>query len=344
MFSISLCMIVKNEEDVLARVLSQAKKFADEIVIVDTGSTDTTKQIAKNYTDLVFDFKWRDDFSAARNYAFSLGKCDYLMWLDADDFVTDENIEKILKLKNSNTDADVFMCKYSSFDADGFAQLSFYRERILKREKNFKWEGFVHEVITPSGKVEYTDIEIQHRKMHPAPEARNLKIYEKARKKCKKFSPRELYYYARELYYNKKYSLAAKTFKKFLKLPAYPPDNFEAYLMLADCQDAPAALSTLFDCLKKHTPNGEICCKIASNFEKLNEIDKAIFWYNCALFCPPQNGGFVKEEYNAFVPNVELSRLLYTTNYPLAKQHHEKAKAIRPNSEVIKYNEKFFEK
>ncbi len=338
-------MIVKNEEDVLSRVLSQAKKFADEIVIVDTGSTDSTKEIAKKYTALVFDFKWCDNFSAARNYAFSLGKCDYLMWLDADDFVTDENIEKILKLKNQNSDADVFMCKYSmNFDADGFAELSFYRERILKREKNFKWNGFVHEVITPSGKIEYTDIEIQHRKVRPTPKARNLKIYEKALKNGVKFSPRELYYYARELYYNKKYSLAAKTLKKFLKLPAYPPDNFEAHLLLADCQDALSALSTLFDCLKKHSPNGEICCKIANNFEKINEIERAIFWYNCALFCPPQSGGFVREEYNAFVPNVELSRLLYHTNYPLAKQHYEKAKALRPNSEVIHHNEKFFEK
>ncbi len=63
-------MIVKNEEKVLGRVLESAKKFADEIIIVDTGSTDKTKDIARKYTDKIYDFKWIDDFAAARNYSF----------------------------------------------------------------------------------------------------------------------------------------------------------------------------------------------------------------------------------------------------------------------------------
>ena len=62
-FTLSCCFIVKNEEKVLERILECVKKFADEIVIVDTGSTDKTKEIAKKYTDKVFDFEWCDDFS-----------------------------------------------------------------------------------------------------------------------------------------------------------------------------------------------------------------------------------------------------------------------------------------
>ena len=64
-------MIVKNEQEVLARCLDCAVKFADEIIIVDTGSTDQTKSIAHKYTDKVYDFEWCDDFSKARNYSFS---------------------------------------------------------------------------------------------------------------------------------------------------------------------------------------------------------------------------------------------------------------------------------
>ena len=69
--TISVCMIVKNEELNLAGCLDCLKAIADEIIIVDTGSTDRTKEIAEQYTDKVYDFEWIDDFSAARNFAFS---------------------------------------------------------------------------------------------------------------------------------------------------------------------------------------------------------------------------------------------------------------------------------
>lgn len=72
MVSISLCMIVRNEEKVLGRC-GRVQGFADEIIIVDTGSTDRTKEIAFSFTDKVYDFKWKDDFAAARNFAFSRG-------------------------------------------------------------------------------------------------------------------------------------------------------------------------------------------------------------------------------------------------------------------------------
>ena len=71
MVTISLCMIVKNEERILARCLDSVKDLVDEIVIVDTGSADATRRIAQTYTDRVYDFTWIDDFSAARNFAFS---------------------------------------------------------------------------------------------------------------------------------------------------------------------------------------------------------------------------------------------------------------------------------
>ena len=73
MVTISLCMIVRNEEDVLERYLKSIADVVDEIIIVDTGSVDKTKEIAKKFTDHIYDFPWVDDFSAARNFAFSKG-------------------------------------------------------------------------------------------------------------------------------------------------------------------------------------------------------------------------------------------------------------------------------
>ena len=97
MSSISLCMIVRNEEKTLERCLNSVKKVVDEIIIVDTGSTDSTKSIAKKFTNKVFDFKWCDNFSLARNFSFSKATCEYIMWLDADDIITEENKETIQK-------------------------------------------------------------------------------------------------------------------------------------------------------------------------------------------------------------------------------------------------------
>ena len=91
MATISLCMIVKNEEAVLGRCLDSAAGLVDEIVVVDTGSTDATREIATRYADRVCEFAWIDDFAAARNFAFAQASMEYCMWLDADDVIEPED-------------------------------------------------------------------------------------------------------------------------------------------------------------------------------------------------------------------------------------------------------------
>lgn len=71
MAGLSVCMIVKNEERVIARALESVRSVADEIIVADTGSTDATKRICERYTDKIYDFEWKDDFSAARNFSFA---------------------------------------------------------------------------------------------------------------------------------------------------------------------------------------------------------------------------------------------------------------------------------
>lgn len=94
MATLSLCMIVKNEEDVLARCLESARAAADEIIIVDTGSSDQTRRIARQFTEKVYDFEWIDDFAAARNFSFSKATMDYCLWLDADDILRAEDCRR----------------------------------------------------------------------------------------------------------------------------------------------------------------------------------------------------------------------------------------------------------
>ena len=73
---------IVQEEDVIGRCLESVRHLVDEINIVDTGSTDRTKEIAANYTKRIFDFKWIDHFAAARNFSFQQATCDYILWLD----------------------------------------------------------------------------------------------------------------------------------------------------------------------------------------------------------------------------------------------------------------------
>ena len=77
MVTVSLCMIVKNEEKHLPRCLDSVRDLVDEIVIADTGSTDRTVEIARRYTEQVYGFPWRDDFAAARNFSFSKASMEY---------------------------------------------------------------------------------------------------------------------------------------------------------------------------------------------------------------------------------------------------------------------------
>ena len=186
MAEISLCMIVRNEESVIDRCLSGIKDIADEIIIADTGSEDETKKIAAKYTDKIYDFKWIDDFSAARNFSFSKAEKDYIMWLDADDVIDDANKQKLLELKEklgSGLSADMIMMKYhTAFDENGAPTFSYFRERIVRRVMNYKWVGAVHEVIVPRGNVVYSDIAVMHKKLRTADPDRNIRIFEKLEK------------------------------------------------------------------------------------------------------------------------------------------------------------------
>lgn len=129
MITISLCMIVKNEEQSIARCLNSVKGLVDEIVIVDTGSTDKTKQICRQFTDRIFDFEWVDDFSAARNFAFAQATQDYILWLDADDVLSEDDQKKFRKLKETlSPDVDAVSMEYHlSFDAEGKPNFSLRR-------------------------------------------------------------------------------------------------------------------------------------------------------------------------------------------------------------------------
>lgn len=349
MFTISVCMIVKNEEKVIERVLGCAKKFADEIIIVDTGSHDNTIELAQKYADKIEYFKWCNDFSKARNYSFSFATCDYVMWLDADDYITQSNIDKIKELKKRDMTTDVFMFKYlAGFDENGVSNFEFFRERLLKRANNYVWAGFVHEAIPPWGKIEKCNIEIEHRKLDRHDPKRNLLLYRYAMKNNVKFEPREQYYYSRELYYNGYYKKAIKEFSKYLKMnDTFTVNVAGAYLMLADCEcllkRPKRALKVMFECIKHLLPTAEMCCKLGQIYQMMNLTSQSIFWYKSAFVCEKQIEGFVNPDFERFYPALNLV-VLYDSigDVQKAYEFHNIAKKIKPKHSAVIYNEEYF--
>ena len=342
-------MIVKNEEEVIARCLDCVRQFADEIVVVDTGSTDKTKEIASKYTDKVYNFEWCDDFSMARNFSFSLATMDYIMWLDADDVLEYGEIEKINMLK-LNMVADTYMLKYAtSFDESGNPTFVFERERILKNDKRAIWNGFVHEAIVPFGCVEHLDITIQHRKIATQYTKRNLNLFRKALKRGVKFNAREQYYYARELFYWGYYKKCKIELNKFFNLPnKFLPNTIDAILIMSKCceksGDIDNAKKWLYEGLNI-MPNAEIVCELARIYKQQGKIKMAIYFYQSALNIPKPTlqGLFIREEYYYLIPLLELTSLYYKIeNITKAKDYHIEAKKLYPNHKTILFNQQFF--
>ncbi|MCR5288432.1 MAG: glycosyltransferase family 2 protein [Treponema sp.] len=179
--TLSVCMIVKNEETVLDACLQDTTRFADELIIVDTGSTDRTKEIAACYTTQVYDFTWCDDFAAARNFSYGKAGCDYIMWLDADDRIDDENCRKIHAWK-AEASGSLILAGYARPENGGV----FIYPRIVKRSKGFIWQGIIHEHLVPpeemrlsKADVVQADFVIRHAKHGEPDYARNIRIMEK---------------------------------------------------------------------------------------------------------------------------------------------------------------------
>ncbi len=306
MATVSLCMIVKNEEAVLERCLRSAAPAVDEIIIVDTGSTDRTRTIARQFTDRVYDFAWVDDFSAARNFSFSKATMDYCMWLDADDILSEPACRALCALKKELT-CDVVMMPYQS------GAVTFYRERLLRRAAGFHWEGAVHEVITPHGTVLYCEIPITHQKEQVSDPTRNLRIYEKLLREGRSLAPRDRFYYARELTYHGRDIEAITHFEGLLKSGEGWIENLlETCRLLSACYcrlgQRRKAFSALCHGFTLDAPRPELCCDLGDLFLQKGDPSTAAYWYQAAFGCPrrEQVGGFTEPDRSGVYPALQL--------------------------------------
>lgn len=291
--TISLCMIVKNEERILARCLNSVADLVDEIVIVDTGSTDHTKEIAADYTDQIYDFRWIDDFSAARNFAFSKAHMDYIYSADADEVLDGENRERFRILKeNLMPEIEIVQMKYGN-------QLQFgtvynfdeeYRPKLFKRQREFVWQEPIHETVRLDPVVYDSDIVITHMPEN-SHAGRDLANFRKQTDRGVRLSVHLHEMYARELF-------VAGSDEDFLKAEDFFANSARDTERSADelteacCVVAHAArirgdMAVFFKHVCKVIAGegcSEICWELGHFYEEHEDYEEAAVWYFNAVY------------------------------------------------------------
>jgi glycosyltransferase involved in cell wall biosynthesis len=346
-------MIVKNEEDVLDRCLDSVKEVADEIIIVDTGSTDRTKEIAARFTGKVLDFPWIDDFAAARNYAFSHATQEFILWLDADDFFAEKDRLLLLELKKTldPTVDSVTMPYYLVVDQAGNATYSIRRNRLVRRACGFRWIGAVHEYLEVGGRIIDSEIAVRHKKERIHTD-RNLKIYRRLLEAGREFTPRDLYYYANELKDNGIYEEAVLYYEKFLDgKRGWIEDNIAACLRMSECfgflNRCDQQLQSLFRTMSFDLPRAEACCQIGAFFFDANQLDRSIFWFELATNLKQPSGTLGALDHAAWtwLPHLQLcvchDRL---GSFEEARRHNDIALAYNPAHPSMLFNKSYFDK
>ncbi len=352
MNTISLCMIVRDEEQTLERCLRSAAPIADEIILVDTGSVDKTVEIAEKYTNRIYHFAWIDDFAAARNMSFDRAQCDYCLWLDADDVLPEASVREIERLKREmEPDTDIVMMPYhTAFDEDGAPVFTYYRERLIRRAAGMRWVGAVHEVIVPQGKILYSTAAVEHHKRKPAEPGRNRRIFERMLERGDVLDARQRFYYARELREAGETARAAAIFEQLIdRREGWTPNLIDACGQLCDCYAAQGerqkALLALLRALSFGPPRAELCCRLGAWFLDENQPETAVFWYKTALERPAddRSGGFVNPDCRGFIPLMQLC-VCYDRmgDHREAARYNELAGAMKPLSPAYLYNRQYF--
>ncbi|MDE5866944.1 MAG: glycosyltransferase, partial [Lachnospiraceae bacterium] len=150
MLPISVCIIAKNEETRIEKCLASIKPFGFEIIVVDTGSTDKTKEIAGNYADKVLDFEWCDDFSAARNFSLRAASNNWIFILDCDEYIKTIDIEELTWFRKHLADSVGSVSRENIVTENGIATINntdnterFFDKRL------YHYTGMIHEQLTP---------------------------------------------------------------------------------------------------------------------------------------------------------------------------------------------------
>ena len=359
--TISLCLIAKNEESRLPKLLDSLEigkvgSPIDEVIVVDTGSNDKTKEIAKNYGDIVkvYDFKWIDNFAAARNYSFSKGTKSWLFWLDCDDILKEDQLQKLKNIKNTLLNDEnikiISMIYDYGFDSSGEPTLSFERNRLVRNGIGCKWVGCIHEYVDTVGYAAYkSDIRVSHTRVH-SNGTRNLDIFKAMITKGEILNDRDNYYYGKELYYNGLNDEAESVLLSVLDRYNWFEEKLQAIIALADIykmrKDWLSERNICYRSFEYDIPRSEFLYRIGDSYFNENKYKLALYWYNLAATTPiPKDAGYLNKEYYTWLPHLQMCLCYYKLgNSEKAEEHNLIAHKYHPTHPSIISNIKFFNK
>ena len=294
MTTISACMMVKNEEELLPQCLESIKDIVDEIIVVDTGSTDRTVEIAKRYGAKIYHHPWENDFSKHRNQSIGYATGDWFLIIDADERLEKGNFNKdtIKKsLASLSEEVHVLLARVEDYDREGKIQFGFRSTRLFRNNVGVHYKGIVHNQAIVSGEAFFTDLVISHfgydlanDRMEAKFNRTRLLLEERLRKNPEDC---EAYFYLASLYgKNKDCEPAIKYGKKCLR---YFPEKY---------QDSSALLGIYY--------------LIGSNYLGLKDYNNAQYWLEKGLESLPDD---VDLFYGLSVAGME------TRNMPLFKKY-----------------------
>lgn len=160
MIPVSVCIITKNEAEHLDKCLKSLSPYPFEIVVVDTGSTDNSKEIARKYTDKVFDFEWVNDFSAARNFSISRASHNMIFVLDTDELLVEFDFDKVQQLIAEHPKSVGLIKRLDYFDVDSERHCqNTIIDRLFNR-KYYHYERPIHEILVPIANISTTSYDL----------------------------------------------------------------------------------------------------------------------------------------------------------------------------------------
>jgi glycosyltransferase involved in cell wall biosynthesis len=287
-----VALIVKNEERVLGRCLESLRGAVDEIVIVDTGSEDGTKRIAERYTYKIYDFAWRDNFAAARQFAFDHVTSDWVAWFDADDVVLQADRIKPLLAATPPQVCGYYWRYICGWDPTGKPNFEFWRERCVRNDGTFRWVGRVHEVLVPQRpcvQLQNHDVVVEH---HPEATSgepgRNLRILEdEYAANGGHLEPRMLFYLGREFADAGKTERAIEVLQQYLQIGEWDEERYRAQVQVAQLYRAQAqyrlALDANLQALKILPEWPDAYFGLAQTYYFLQDWPKVKHWCNIGL-------------------------------------------------------------
>ena len=321
--TVSLAMIVRDEERTLGRCLASVAGAFDEVVVVDTGSRDATREVARRHGARVFDFEWVDDFSAARQFAFDRATSDWVAWLDADDVVT--NAARVRQaVATAPPDVAGFEWRYVyDRDARGDATCELWRERCVRNDGAFRWQGRVHEVLVPASPRSLArdhEVVVEHRpERERAVEknGRNLRILEsELRDSGPDPAPRLLFYLGNEYAGAGRTRRAIACYRKYLRAATWDDERYQAQTRLANLLRAEGrfdeAIEANLQSLKvcPHWPDAYF--GLAATYYHLRDWHKVVHWCEVGRAMPrPDTALFVNPLDHSFNWIIFYTNALY---------------------------------